>query len=61
MSIDSCDHGAYVVVYEVTNKTVCPVCESLEEKNELEQQITNAQSDIENLEDEIASLQNELG
>lgn len=27
MSIDSCDHGDFIVVYEVTSRLIsCPVC-----------------------------------
>jgi FtsZ-binding cell division protein ZapB len=61
MAIDSCDHGDFVVAYEVVRTNKCPVCELIEENKDLKQQVVSAQGDIENLEDEIASLQNEIG
>lgn len=61
MSIDSCDHCDYIVVYEFTKMHQCPVCEVIREKEEAEQQVVNLQGDVENAEEELASLQNEIG
>lgn len=41
MSIDSCDHGDFVVVYEIKGRISCPVCEKDEEIDGLEEAIKN--------------------
>ncbi len=50
MSIDSCDHGDYIVAYEVGKQNVCPVCSLISEHESTEQ----------SLKSEIESLQSEL-
>ena len=43
MAIDSCDHGDFIVVYEIQNRAYqCPVCE-------LEKNIKGLESEIEDL------------
>jgi len=38
MSIDSCDHGDYIVVYEIGNRNECPVCvDGVEQTTEIQE------------------------
>ncbi len=36
MAIESCDHGDYIVVYDmgIGKKTACPVCDMVDELND---------------------------
>ena len=56
MAIDSCDHGDYIVCYEM-GKTGCPVCD-VESQNKSETTVFNGK--IEGLESEVESLQQAL-
>jgi hypothetical protein len=48
--IDSCDHGDYIVNYEVGKRDVCPVCDL----------VSDHEHAIQALKEEIASLESEI-
>ena len=53
MSIDNCDHGDYIVVYEVLRKNQCPVCTLTEELEEATERITALATEVEDLQQQI--------
>jgi peptidoglycan hydrolase CwlO-like protein len=57
MGIDSCDHGDFVVVYEMPENKQCPVCELENDKTNNENEIKDLKGQIEDLESEIATLE----
>lgn len=50
MAIDSCDHGEYIVNYEVAKRNACPVCKLVSEH---EAEVQSQKEQIEQLESEL--------
>ena len=50
MAIDSCDHGDFIVIYELPINKTCPFCEMESEKDG---EIEDLKSQIEDLEADL--------
>lgn len=54
MAIDSCNHGEFIVCFDIAKGSVkCPVCDMDENIRDLEQQVETANEEIGTLKDEL--------